>query len=61
MRSSGPIAQGGSNAAIAERPVVCGKNAEYHVADIFTKLGLHDAPDNNRRVLAVLTALRHVG
>ncbi|HYU83626.1 MAG TPA: helix-turn-helix transcriptional regulator [Kribbellaceae bacterium] len=56
----GLIAEGRSNAAIADRLVVSGKTVESHIANIFTKLGLHDAPDDHRRVLAVLTALRHV-
>jgi DNA-binding NarL/FixJ family response regulator len=55
----GLIAEGRSNTAIAERLVVSGKTVESHIANIFTKLGLHDAPDDHRRVLAVLTALRH--
>ena len=55
------MAEGRSNAAIAERLVVSGKTVESHIANIFTKLDLHDAPDDHRRVLAVLAALRHVG
>jgi len=31
---------------------------EAHVSQIFLKLGLHDAPGDHRRVLAVLTFLR---
>ena len=56
----GLMAEGRSNAAIAERLVVSSKTIESHIANIFSKLGLHDAPDDHRRVLAVLTALRHV-
>lgn len=52
------MAQGRSNAAIAQRLVVAGKTVESHIASIFSKLGLHDAPDDHRRVLAVLAALR---
>lgn len=55
----GLMAEGRSNAAIAERLVVTGKTVESHIASIFSKLGLHEAPDDHRRVLAVLTALRH--
>jgi DNA-binding NarL/FixJ family response regulator len=54
----GLMAQGRSNLAIAERLVVSGKTVESHIANIFTKLRLHEAPDDHRRVLAVLTALR---
>ena len=55
----GLMAEGRSNAAIAERLVVTVKTVESHIASIFGKLGLHEAPDDHRRVLAVLTALRH--
>jgi DNA-binding NarL/FixJ family response regulator len=54
----GVMAEGRSNAAIADRLVVSGKTVESHIASIFTKLGLHDTPDDHRRVLAVLAALR---
>jgi DNA-binding NarL/FixJ family response regulator len=54
----GLMAEGRSNAGIAERLVVSGKTVESHIANIFTKLGLHEAPDDHRRVLAVLAALR---
>ena len=53
------MAEGLSNAAIAERLVVSGKTVESHIASIFSKLGLHDEPRGHRRVLAVLEALRH--
>jgi DNA-binding NarL/FixJ family response regulator len=52
------MAEGMSNTAIAERLFVSVKTVESHIANIFTKLGLHDEPGGNRRVLAVLTALR---
>ena len=55
------MAEGRSNAAIASRLVVSGKTVESHIANIFTKLGLQDAPDDHRRVLAVLAALRDIG
>lgn len=54
-RSSG---RGRSNTAIATRLVVALKTVASHIANIFTKLGLEDAPDDHRRVLAVLTALQ---
>ena len=40
--------------------IVSGKTVESHIANIFIKLDLHEAPDDHRRVLAVLAALRHV-
>lgn len=55
------MAEGLSNAAIAERLVVSGKTVESHIANIFTRLELHDEPGGHRRVLAVLLALQHPG
>lgn len=52
------MAEGRSNTAIAERLVVSRKTVESHIANIFNKLDLHDTPDDHRRVLAVLAALR---
>lgn len=52
------MAEGRSNLAIATALVVGGKTIETHVARIFSKLGLEEAPDDHRRVLAVLTWLR---
>jgi DNA-binding NarL/FixJ family response regulator len=53
----GLIAEGRSNAAIAAALVVTEKAVGKHVNSIFTKLDLPVAPDDNRRVLAVLAWL----
>lgn len=47
-----------SNTAIARQLVVTDKTVEAHIRSIFGKLGLDEATDANRRVLAVLTYLR---
>jgi DNA-binding NarL/FixJ family response regulator len=52
------IAEGRSNQAICERLFLSPKSVEGHVANIFSKLGLAPAPDDHRRVLAVLMYLR---
>jgi DNA-binding NarL/FixJ family response regulator len=52
------IAQGRSNAGVAEHLVVTVAAVERHVTSIFDKLGLRQSPDQHRRVLAVLTYLR---
>ena len=54
----GLMAEGRSNAAIAEALVVTERAVEKHVTSIFGKLGLPPAPQDHRRVLAVLTFLR---
>ncbi|WP_049571135.1 LuxR C-terminal-related transcriptional regulator [Streptomyces sp. SBT349] len=51
------MAQGRSNAAIAERLVVTERAVAKHTSNIFTKLGLPPSDDDNRRVLAVLAYL----
>ncbi|RJL35600.1 response regulator transcription factor [Bailinhaonella thermotolerans] len=51
------MAQGRSNAAVAERLHVSEGTVGKHIAAIFAKLGLEPADDTNRRVLAVLTYL----
>lgn len=53
----GLMAEGRSNSAIAERLFVTEKTVEAHIASIFSKLELQPAPDDHRRVLAVLAYL----
>jgi DNA-binding NarL/FixJ family response regulator len=52
------MAEGRSNRAICERLFLSPKTVETHVGSMFTKLGLTPAPDDHRRVLAVLLYLR---
>jgi DNA-binding NarL/FixJ family response regulator len=52
------MAEGRSNAAIAEGLVVSERAIEKHVTSIFGKLGLAPAAEDHRRVLAVLAYLR---
>ncbi len=52
------MAEGRSNQAICDRLFVTPKTVEAHIANIFSKLELLPAPDDHRRVLAVLTYLR---
>ena len=54
----GLMAEGRSNAAIAERLVVSAGAVEKHISNIFTKIDLPDAGADNRRVLAVLAWLQ---
>ena len=51
------MAEGRSNAAIAARLYVTEKAVSKHTNSIFTKLGMPQSEDDNRRVLAVLTFL----
>lgn len=51
------MAEGRSNAAIAERLVVSAGAVEKHVGNVFAKLGLHASDGDHRRVLAVLAWL----
>ena len=51
------IAQGLSNAAIADALVVTKRAVERHVNAIFGKLGLRDSEDVSRRVKAALVYL----
>lgn len=52
------MAAGRSNAAIASGLFVSEAAVNKHIGSIFTKLGLHLAPDDHRRVLAVLAFLQ---
>jgi DNA-binding NarL/FixJ family response regulator len=57
----GLMAEGRSNAGIAERLVLTVGAVEKHVASILTKLRLPPAAEDHRRVLAVLAYLRAEG
>ena len=52
------MAEGRSNQAICEQLHLSPKTVEAYVRAVFTKLGLHQGVDDNRRVLAVLAFLR---
>ena len=52
------MAEGRSNAAIAEILVVSDRSVEKHVGNIFSKLGLAPSDADHRRVLAVLRYLQ---
>jgi DNA-binding NarL/FixJ family response regulator len=53
------VAEGLSNKAIADRLHVAARTVESHVTQVFLKLGVDTSPDSHRRVLAVLSFLRH--
>ena len=58
------MAEGRSNQAICDRLFLAPKTVEAHIANIFSKLELLPAPDDHRRVLAVLALparLRRLG
>jgi DNA-binding NarL/FixJ family response regulator/class 3 adenylate cyclase len=52
------MAEGRSNQAIGERLFITPRAVEKHITGIFAKLGLPPAPEDHRRVLAVLAFLR---
>jgi serine/threonine-protein kinase len=54
----GLMAEGRSNHAIGEALFISPKTVEWYVRQIFMKLGLEEALDDHRRVLAVLAYLR---
>ena len=53
----GLMAEGRSNAAIAQQLVITERAVAKHTASIFLRLGLQPSEDDNRRVLAVLAYL----
>ena len=54
------MAEGRSNQGICETLWLSPKTIETHTRSLFLKLGLNNAPQDNRRVLAVLAFLRGV-
>ena len=52
------MAEGRSNRAIGERLFLSPKTVEAHISTIFSKLGIQDTRDDNRRILSVLAYLR---
>jgi DNA-binding NarL/FixJ family response regulator len=55
------MAEGRSNQGICESLWLSPKTVETHIRSLFRKLGLDELPQDNRRVLAVLTFLRSAG
>jgi DNA-binding NarL/FixJ family response regulator len=55
------MAEGRSNQGICETLWLSPKTVETHIHSLFRKLGLNEVPQDNRRVLAVLTLLRSSG
>lgn len=49
------MTEGRSNAGIARRLFVTEGTVEKHVSSILTKLNLHEADEDRRRVLAAIT------
>jgi DNA-binding NarL/FixJ family response regulator len=57
----GLMAEGRSNQGICETLWLSPKTVETHIRSLFLKLDLGNVPQDNRRVLAVLTYLRTAG
>ena len=55
------MAEGRSNQGICQALWLSPKTVETHIRGAFAKLGIKEAPADNRRVLAVLTYLRRSG
>jgi DNA-binding NarL/FixJ family response regulator len=55
------VAEGRSNKAISERLQLSGRGVQKHITAVFSKLGLTEDEDDNRRILAVLEYLRPAG
>ena len=53
------MAEGRSNQGICQALWLSPKTVETHIRGAFTKLGIREAPEDNRRVLAVLAFLQH--
>jgi serine/threonine-protein kinase len=53
------MAEGRSNQGISRTLWLSPKTVETHIRGAFAKLGIKEAPEDNRRVLAVLAYLRH--
>ena len=53
------MAEGRSNQGICRALWLSPKTVETHIRGAFSKLGITEAPEDNRRVLAVLAFLRH--
>jgi DNA-binding CsgD family transcriptional regulator len=52
------MAEGRSNQGICRALWLSPKTVETHIRGAFTKLGIREAPEDNRRVLAVLAFLQ---
>ena len=55
------MAEGNSNAAIADRLSLSLSSVEKHINTIFAKLGVNESPQAHKRVTAVLWLLRDLG